>query len=316
MSYLQSHAEGEQPHISPMIKEIDGALTVSFEFFPPRTEAGDVSLLKNLEVFKTQQPVFIDFTWGAGGTTSEKTTELCKNAKEKLGLIVQMHLTCTNMPAGKVAEALEFCKKNGIRNILALRGDPPAGQEWQASKDGFECARDLCKYITENYGDYFNIAVACYPEGHPNRIGEDGKCDEENMKAEIAYLKEKIAAGATAAITQLFYDTDIYINFVKRCRAEGITIPIIPGMLPMVSYAGLMRMVSLCKTWLPEELKAKVETLKEDEEAFKAFGIEYCTKQCKDILAANIGVDHFHFYTLNQTHSTLEVLKGLDYFKQ
>lgn len=313
MTHLQSHSEGDQPHISPAIKAVENKLSVSFEFFPPRTEAGDVSLLRNLEEFKKQQPVFVDFTWGAGGTTSEKTTELCRKAKET-GLIVQMHLTCTNMPQGKVTEALDFCKKNGITNILALRGDPPAGQEWQASKDGFECALDLVKYIKANHGDYFNLGVACYPEGHPNRIGADGKCDEENMKAEIAYLKEKIAAGATLAITQLFYDTDIYLKFVDRCRSEGITIPIIPGMLPMVSYAGLQRMVSLCKTWLPEDLKASVEKFKEDEEGFKQFGIEYCTEQCRKILAA--GIDHFHFYTLNQTHSTLEVLKAIGYYKE
>ena len=311
--HLANHSEGTQPHITEAIKAVEGELSVSFEYFPPRTEAGDISLMKNVEEFKKQQPVFVDFTWGAGGTTSEKTTELCKNSKEKFGLLVQMHLTCTNMPQGKVDEALAFCKANGITNILALRGDPPAGQEWQASKDGFECALDLVKYIKANHGDYFNIGVACYPEGHPNRIGADGKCDEENMKIEIDYLKAKLDAGATLAITQLFYDTEIYINFVKRCREAGITAPIVPGMLPMVSHAGLTRMVSLCKTWLPESLKASVEGLKEDEEGFKRFGIDYCVKQCQDILAANIGVDHFHFYTLNQTHSTLEVLKGLNY---
>eukprot|EP00658_Telonema_sp_P-2_P010403 TRINITY_DN13925_c0_g1_i3.p1 TRINITY_DN13925_c0_g1~~TRINITY_DN13925_c0_g1_i3.p1 ORF type:complete len:311 (-),score=128.16 TRINITY_DN13925_c0_g1_i3:286-1218(-) len=295
-------------------QEKSDQMYVSFEFFPPRTEAGDKSLLNNIAEFKKQDPIFVDFTWGAGGSTSEKTCDLCKITKDEHGLNVNMHLTCTNMPSGKVDDALAFCKKNDIRNIVALRGDPPAGQEWQASKDGFECALDLVKYIRLHHGDYFSIAVAGYPEGHPNVIGGEGKCTDEGLKAEYDYLKAKIDAGAECIITQLFYDVDIFLAFVKRCRDMGITCPILPGMLPMVSYAGLQRMVSLCKTYMPDSVKAKVEELKEDEVAFKQYGIDLCAEMCQ-IMMKN-GINHFHFYTLNQTHSTFEVLKKLGLFKQ
>lgn len=288
----------------------DDKVHFSFEFFPPKTDAGDEKLIASMADYKRQSPVFVDFTWGAGGSTSEKTTALCVKCKEQ-GLIVNMHLTCTNMPEGKVKEALDFCVANGISNIVALRGDPPAGQAWQASKDGFECALDLVKYIRANYGSTFSIAVAGYPEGHPDRIGESGKCDE--MAAEVAYLKEKIAAGGDFIITQLFYDTDIFLRFVDECRKAGITAPILPGMLPFTAYGGFQRMTALCKTFVPQEVRDKLETLKDSDDAVKQFGIDVTTEQCKKILAA--GLRHLHFYTLNNSYSTFEVLKQLGLYQ-
>lgn len=290
---------------------------VSFEFFPPRTEKGEQTLLNDhMPVFARQEPIFIDFTWGAGGTTHDKTPALCVASMEH-GLNVNMHLTCTNMEEGKVRQALDLCKEKGIRNIVALRGDPPAGQEWKASAEGFSCALDLVKYIRANYGDFFSICVAGYPEGHPDKIqAENGLMSADDELHELAYLKEKIDAGADVIITQLFYDSAVFIRFVKKCREFGIKVPILPGMLPMVSYAGLKRMVSLCKTYLPDDVIAQTEALKDDEEAFKAYGVELTTRMIKEISAANIGINHFHFYTLNLPHSTMAVLKNLGLHKE
>lgn len=305
-----------QPKVSDLIRAEDPTkVYVSFEFFPPKTEKGDESLHHHVEEFAKQQPVFIDFTWGAGGSTSEKTTALCKKYKDDFGLVVNMHLTCTNMEEGKVKAALSFCKDNGITNLVTLRGDPPAGQEWKASAEGYTCARDLVQHVREFHGDYFCCAVAGYPEGHPDKIHcETGVCSDEQMDAEIAYLKSKIEAGGDLIITQLFYDTSKFLVWQKKVREAGITVPILPGMLPMVSYAGLQRMVQLCKTYLPEDVKIATERLKDDEEGFKEFGVQLTTQMCKELMAA--GVNHFHFYTLNNTYSTFKVLKNLGLYKE
>lgn len=290
---------------------------VSFEFFPPRTEKGEQHLIEeHMPEFAKQQPIFVDFTWGAGGTTHEKTPLLCVAAMNH-GMNVNMHLTCTNMAEGLVKEALDNAKAKGIRNIVALRGDPPAGQEWKASADGFNCALDLVKYIKAHYGDFFSICVAGYPEGHPDKIHADhGVMSSEDEVHELNYLKAKVDAGADVIITQLFYDTNVFIRFVKKCREYGIAVPILPGILPMVSYAGLKRMVSLCKTYLPDDVIARTEELKDNDEGFKAYGIELATKMINEIMDAKIGINHFHFYTLNLTHSTMQVLKNIGMFKE
>jgi methylenetetrahydrofolate reductase (NADPH) len=303
-----------QPLVHELLAaEEKGKFYFSFEFFPPKTDKGEEALRAKLHDYAKQQPVFMDFTWGAGGTTSEQTPKWVKYVADELHIAANMHLTCTNMPEGKVHEALEFCKANGIRNLVALRGDPPAGQEWKASADGFACALDLVKYIRANYGDYFSICVAGYPEGHPDVIPKEGLTEEEDMKKEIAYLKQKIDAGANAVITQLFYNVEHFKKFVTRCREAGITVPILPGILPMVTYAGLKRMVQLCKTDVPAAVLAKTEELKDDEAAFKAYGIELATQMCVEL--RDFGIHHFHFYTLNQEHSTFTVLKNLGFFK-
>lgn len=290
---------------------------VSFEFFPPRTEKGEVTLMEeHMPVFAKQKPIFVDFTWGAGGTTYDKTPALCITAMNH-GMNVNMHLTCTNMEEGKVKEALDLCKANGIRNIVALRGDPPAGQEWKASAEGFTCALDLVKYIRTHYGDYFCICVAGYPEGHPDKIhAERGVMTPEDEIHEMSYLKQKIDAGAEVIITQLFYDSNVFIRFVKKCRENGINVPILPGMLPMQSHGGLKRMVSLCKTYLPDDVIAQTEALAENDEGFKVYGVELTTKMIREIVDAKIGINHFHFYTLNLPHATMKILDNLGMRKE
>ncbi|CAD2213262.1 methylenetetrahydrofolate reductase (NADPH) [Angomonas deanei] len=220
------------------------------------------------------------------------------------------------MPKGLIMEGLEFAKAHDIRNILALRGDPPAGQEFKANPDGFTCALDLIKFIKEKYGDHFSISTAGYPEGHPGKLDDEGKITPEDYKKEIEYLKAKVDAGARIIITQLFYDADIFIKFVKDCRAAGITVPILPGLLPVTRYASLQRMVNLCKTYMPPEMKKKVEEVKDDDEAIKAYGVSQCVEMINKIRAADIGVNHFHFYTINDCAQSFRVLQELGVYNE
>eukprot|EP00759_Apiculatamorpha_spiralis_P002910 PhF_6_TR11291/c0_g1_i1/m.18222/K00297/metF, MTHFR; methylenetetrahydrofolate reductase (NADPH) len=307
----------DQPKIVDLLKanQASGTRGVSFEYFPPKTEKGEEVLYQKLERMGKLGPVFMDFTWGAGGSTHEKTPELCLNTMKRYNQIVNMHLTCTNMPMEKVDTALAFCKQNGIRNIVALRGDPPAGQEWHACDHGFTCALDLIKYIRSKYGDYFCLSVAGYPEGHPNKInGPTGPCSPEAMEEELAYLKQKVDAGGDLIITQLFFDVQQFLKFERRCREIGITVPILPGILPMQSHAGLLRMCGFCKTYLPPDVVAETERLKDDEHAFKEYGIRQATDMCKALAEAK--VTHFHFYTINVEHATEAVMANLGLIPQ
>eukprot|EP00760_Papus_ankaliazontas_P009786 PhM_4_TR14133/c2_g1_i1/m.39432/K00297/metF, MTHFR; methylenetetrahydrofolate reductase (NADPH) len=302
-----------QPKIIDLLKanEASGTRAVSFEYFPPKTEKGDEALMNRLEKMAALKPLFVDFTWGAGGSTADKTPQLCLQTMKRCGLVVNMHLTCTNMDPSLVDKALAFCKEHGITNIVALRGDPPAGQaEWKAVEGGFTCALDLVKYIREHHGDYFCLSVAGYPEGHPNVIGEDGKCTPESMEKELDYLKAKIDAGADLIITQLFFEPQLFVDFKKACAAKGINVPILPGLLPILNYGGFQRMTSFCKTFVPESVKAATEAKKEDDEAFRAYGIEMTTEMCK-FMEKECGQTHFHFYTLNLDHSTEAVMTNL-----
>eukprot|EP00999_Lentomonas_sp_LEN2_P003009 NODE_866_length_1146_cov_94.092247_g824_i0.p1 GENE.NODE_866_length_1146_cov_94.092247_g824_i0~~NODE_866_length_1146_cov_94.092247_g824_i0.p1 ORF type:complete len:312 (+),score=86.62 NODE_866_length_1146_cov_94.092247_g824_i0:86-1021(+) len=286
-------------------------VSVSFEYFPPKTAKGVETLHGKLsKEFKGANPVFVDFTWGAGGSTSELTLDLSTKSQKEFGLITNMHLTCTNMPREKVDIALEGAKAAGIRNIVALRGDPPRGEsEWKAIDTGFSCALDLVKYIREKHGDYFNLSVAGYPEGHPDAIGDTEKISEENYKKEMDYLKEKVDAGGNMIITQLFYDVDLFLKFAEDCKKHGINVPVLPGIMPIQAYGGFKRMCGFCKTYVPKEIADKVEELKDNEEGLKAYGIDLAVSHCQKILDA--GIKHLHFYTLNNEAATFAIMQKL-----
>jgi methylenetetrahydrofolate reductase (NADPH) len=212
------------------------------------------------------------------------------------------------MHVNKLETALQECKKAGIRNILALRGDPPAGEgKFTQIEGGFACALDLVKYIREQHGEYFGICVAGYPEAHPDKIDADAAEMKKNYWADIAYLKKKVAAGADFVITQLFYDVDAYLQFVKDCRSVGIYVPILPGIMPIANYAGFKRMTAFCKTRVPAHIADTVEALKDHEEALKLYGISLGTMTCERLLAA--GVPGLHMYTLNLDRSAVAILK-------
>jgi methylenetetrahydrofolate reductase (NADPH) len=275
----------------------------SFEYFPPKTELGCANLYERFDRMSQCNPMWVDVTWGAGGSTADKTLEICINALKYHGLDVMMHLTCTNMEKEALHRALTTCKENGICNILALRGDPPAGVnagEWKAVEGGFAYAVDLVKYIREEFGDYFCIAVAGYPEGH---------LEMESKDADLRYLKEKVDAGADMIVTQLFYDNGEFFAWRDKCVEMGITIPILPGIMPIQSYGGFTRMTSLCKTKLPPTLMEDLEPIKDDDQKVKDFGVQLAVRSCQELVAR--GTPGLHFYTLNLETSVMRIIKGL-----
>ncbi|XP_015888576.1 methylenetetrahydrofolate reductase (NADH) 2 [Ziziphus jujuba] len=282
----------------------------SFEFFPPKTEDGVDNLFERMDRMVAHNPTFCDITWGAGGSTADLTLDIANRMQNIICVESMMHLTCTNMPVEKIDHALDTIKSNGLQNVLALRGDPPHGQDkFVQTEGGFACALDLVKHIRGKYGDYFGITVAGYPEAHPDVIGSNGVASLEGYQSDLAYLKRKVDAGADLIITQLFYDTDIFLKFVNDCRQIGITCPIVPGIMPINNYKGFLRMTGFCKTKIPAEITAALEPIKDNEEAVKAYGIHLGTEMCKKILAH--GIRTLHLYTLNMEKSALAILMNL-----
>nr|GLL26011.1 methylenetetrahydrofolate reductase 1-like [Ipomoea trifida] len=287
-----------------------GNVVFSFEFFPPKTEDGVDNLFERMDRMVVHNPTFCDITWGAGGSTADLTLDIANRMQNMVCVETMMHLTCTNMPVHKIDHALDTIKSNGIQNVLALRGDPPHGQDKFVQVDGgFSCALDLVKHIRDKYGDYFGITVAGYPEAHPDVISPTGLATPEAYQNDLAYLKRKVDAGADLIITQLFYDTDIFLKFVNDCRQIGIKCPIVPGIMPINNYKGFLRMTGFCKTKIPPEIMAALEPIKDNEEAVKAYGIHLGTEMCKKILAS--GIKTIHLYTLNMEKSALAILMNL-----
>ena len=229
-------------------------------------------------------PSFIDITWGAGGRLSHLTCDMVNVAQSALGLETCMHLTCTDMPKSKIDDALDNAYKTGCTNILALRGDPPREKEkWVATAGGFRYAKDLVKYIREKHGNHFDIGVAGYPEGCE---------DNENPEELMEHLKEKVDAGATFIITQMFYDVDIFIDWLKRCRTRGITIPIFPGIMPISTYAAFLRRASWSKCHIPIRWMELLEPVKNDDAEVREIGKTLLVEMCRKLLDA--GCSHMH----------------------
>jgi len=314
----------------------------SFEYFPPRTEDGVKNLYERLDRMAKLDPLFMDFTWGAGGSTSDLTLDLSTNCKANTGLDVNMHLTCTNMEQEKVEQGLQGAIDGNIRNICALRGDKADGDDkWEAAEGGFGCALDLVKHIREKHGDYFGISVAGYPEGHPDNIKPvadlgrelsesektrlvitgDGQfvCSDADMEIEYDYLKQKVDAGGEVIITQLFYDVEVFLAFVKECRARGIEAAILPGIMPIQAYGGFKRMTGFCRTRVPPSVAAALEAIKsdsdEDKAAVKQYGIDLATQVCQRILSEGAATG-LHFYTLNLEKSAVAILKQLGLYTE
>lgn len=303
---------------------------VAFEFYPPRTKEGVDNLYKRFGRMAAQKPLYADITWGAGGSTSDLTLEIAVEMK-KAGLEPNMHLTCTNMETEKITAALEGAKAAGIDNIVALRGDPPAGQkEWTATEGGFSCALDLVKHIREAHGDHFCLSVAGYPEGHPTVIKkveegqtlsaseskrlvklDDGEyvCSDADYAGELAYLKSKIDAGGDMILTQMFFDVEVFTQFVADCRAVGITVPIVPGIMVIQAFGGFKRMTAFCKSRVPQWVWDILLPIKDDEEAVKAAGVKIGTQMCRALVDA--GVKGLHFYTLNLEKVTFAIMADL-----
>ncbi|KAJ2786628.1 methylenetetrahydrofolate reductase 1 [Coemansia interrupta] len=274
----------------------------SFEYFPPKTEQGLMNLYDRIERMSRLGPLFVAVTWGAGGATAQRTLELCGVCQSVFGIETVMHLTCTNMDQAMVDEALEGAKNAGIRNILALRGDPPRGAEyWTACDGGFTYAADLVRYIREKYQDYFCIGVAGYPEGH---------IESNDADQDFKYFVEKVAAGADFVVSQLVYDADLFIKWERRCRDSGIQVPIVPGVLPIQSYQSFRRLVHLTKAQVPEDLKARLEDVKANDQAVKDLGVEHAVDMVRELQSA--GISGVHLTTLNLESTVQRVLSALE----
>ncbi|ORE11430.1 methylenetetrahydrofolate reduct [Rhizopus microsporus var. microsporus] len=274
----------------------------SFEYFPPKTAMGVQNLYDRIERMQRFGPEFIDITWGAGGSSADLTTEIVATTQSVYGLETMMHLTCTNMPIEKIDKALEAAKQCGCQNILALRGDPPKGQlNWESCENGFNYAIDLVRYIRDKYGDYFCIAVAGHPEGH---------IDNPDKDDDLLRLKQKVDAGADLIVTQLFFDVDIFVDFVKRCRDIGIQCPIIPGLFPIQSYSSLSRVISFNKNHVPQKIWDDLETVKDDDQAVKDYGIDLTIQFIKRI-KQETSISGFHIYTFNLERSSRLILEKL-----
>lgn len=282
-------------------KRASGRPVISFEFFPPKTEEGERNLLeKHIPALARTGPDFCSVTYGAGGGTRDKTLMIVERIQREHGLTALAHLTCVNHTREEVGTMLEKIRALGCKNILALRGDPPSGGEFQKTPGGFEFASELVRFIRAQDG--FSIGVAGFPEGHiANR---NGKLDDWK------HLQEKAEAGADFVLTQLFFDNADYFAFRDYVAGRlGVHVPLTPGIVPILSAGQITRFTQLCGAKIPPVLRQKLDELGDDDEAAAEFGIEYATRQCEELLRA--GVPGLHFYTLNKSRSTVQVLKNL-----
>lgn len=279
----------------------DHGRTYSFELFPPKTDKGYENLLKTIAALCELQPDYISCTYGAGGGNREKTFDIVQHIEEHHHVIGMAHLTCVLNTKNDIKAVVEDIKSRGIRNILALRGDPPQGQpDWEPTEDNFKYSSELAAFIREQHGDYFGIAVAGFPEGHL-------LCPDRERDAE--YLKLKIDAGADFVITQLFFDNKDYFEYVDRLRRIGVEVRIIPGILPVRDYGALHRFCSLCGATVTDEVRRIFEPLRDDQDATLQAGIEFAIRQCQELLEG--GAPGIHFYCLNKVHPTDVILKAL-----
>ncbi|CUM67936.1 uncharacterized protein PRCAT00005649001 [Priceomyces carsonii] len=274
--------------------------TFSFEFFVPKTSQGVQNLYDRMDRMYDLNPIFIDITWNAGGRSSSLTNEMVYTAQSTLGLETCMHLTCTNMQIELIDEALDRAYKSGCQNILALRGDPPL--DGSESTGIFNYAVDLIKYIRKKYGNHFNIGVAAYPEGHP---------EEESDELLLTYLKEKCDAGANFIITQMFYDADNFISWCAKVRKLGVEIPIIPGIMPISTYASFIRRAKWSQVAIPQEFLDALDPIKDDDFEVREKGTELVAEMCQKLITSG-HVNHLHFYTMNLERATVMILEKLN----
>jgi len=286
-------------------KRAAGQPVVSFEFFPPKTPQGDQSLLeKTIPALLKAKPDFCSVTYGAGGSTRDKTLMIVDRIQRQHGLTAVAHLTCVCATREQIRELLVQIQSLGVRNLLALRGDPPGGGEFRPTPGGFEYSSQLVEFIREQGG--FSIGVAGFPEGHV-------AC-KEGKAADWAHLKTKIDAGADFVLTQLFFDNADFFEFRDHMqRRHGVSIPIVPGIVPILSGSQIKRFTSMCGARIPQRLASRLDELGDNDDAVTEFGIEYATRQCEELLRG--GAPGIHFYTLNKACSTLRILKNLQIAK-
>lgn len=285
---------------------IDGAYSTdagepvfSFEFFPPRTPEGERNLFEAVAALRPLAPDFVSVTYGAGGSTRSKTLEIVARIREEHGLEAMAHFTCVGATVDELRGTLEEMAGLGLENVLALRGDPPAGhEEWVKTEGGLEYSRELVQLISAGYD--FSIGAACFPETHIHAASPED---------DLRHLKEKVDAGVGFLITQLFFDNALYYDFVERARAAGISVPIVPGIMPITGYRQIARVTSMCGATIPDHVLGELDARSESDEAVADFGVAYATMQCADLLAH--GAPGIHFYTLNRSPATRAILSTL-----
>lgn len=285
-------------HISTLLQR--GEPVFSFEFFPPKTEAGDRALLATLAELKPLRPDYVSVTYGAGGSTRDRTVELVGYIREKLDIEAMAHLTCVGASRDELSVVLDRLEGAGVNNVIALRGDPPIGDDgFEPHPEGLAHASELVALIREQKRP-FCIAAACYPEKH---------VEAATMEDDVEHLRAKVAGGVDFLITQLFFDNRVYFDFVDRVRSAGITVPIVAGIMPITNLSQIERFTQRCGATIPAALHERLAPYREDLEKIEALSIEYSIQQCRELIAG--GAPGVHFYTLNKSRATRDILTAL-----
>lgn len=270
---------------------------VSFEFFPPHTEKGSQKLLQTAKLLEAAQPEYFSVTFGAGGSTQTQTPTAVYNLQDHTKTSVAPHISCVGSSFDSINTLLTQYHHHHVHQLVTLRGDLPSGM---VSRGDFKHAIDLVHFIKQHYPEQFKIHVACYPECHPQ---------SRNCKEDFTHFHEKVSAGADTAITQYFYNADAYFYFLDKCQKHNITIPIVPGIMPITNYYRLAHFSEMCGAEIPRWARKQLEAYAEDEVALKAFGIDFVSHLCENLIQG--GVENLHFYTLNQAEPTLTICKNL-----
>ncbi|MBL8949531.1 MAG: methylenetetrahydrofolate reductase [NAD(P)H] [Myxococcaceae bacterium] len=272
----------------------------SFEFFPPKTAEGEKNLWATLEDLKPLEPGYVSVTYGAGGSTRDRTVGLVSNIKQRTGIEAMAHLTCVGHTKEELIGVLDTLRDAKIENVLALRGDPPKGETtYVPVAGGLQYANELVDLIRER--EYpFCVGSACYPEGH---------VETQSRDKDLEHLKKKVDAGAEFLVSQLFFDNAFYFDFLERARRAGINVPIVPGIMPITNFEQVGRFIRLCGATLPMRLQLQLEKVKDDPEAVMQLGVAHATVQCVELLAR--GVPGIHFYTLNKSPATRMIVTAL-----
>ena len=272
----------------------------SLEFFPPKDDAGVESLRATATALKRMEPDFVSVTYGAGGSTRERTAQVSDILRREFGFTVMPHLTCVGHSRSELEGVADRIHEGGFRNIMTLRGDPPKGETtFTPYKDGLRYASDLVTLLKARYAD-FCLGVAGYPEKHP---------EAASLESDLENLRRKVDAGASFVTTQLFFDNAIYYRFVERCRAAGINVPIVPGIMPVLSLKQIQRFTSMCGATLPAKLITRLEVAAENTEVVEMIGIDWALTQIRDLLAN--GAPGYHLYILNRAKGALALAAGL-----
>jgi len=285
--------------IDQIIEEADEPI-FSFEFFPPKSDAGERVLGLALESLRQLDPAFVSVTYGAGGTSRGRTLELTKWIKQELGIEAMAHLSCVGSTREELTDVIADMRQSGIENILALRGDPPRGEsDWKPHPGGLQYSTELAALIHADHADLC-IGGACFPEVHP---------EAPDLAHDLRFLKEKVDNGVSFLITQLFFDNDLYFRFVDEARAAGIDVPILPGVMPITDLRQIKTITGMCGATIPHSLLEALEWRSHDPDAVLQLGVSYATLQCAELLAR--GAPGVHFYTLNKSHATRAILSAL-----